>query len=71
MHRRVRLRRDEAGWVLRATDGKDESNEHIPPSPGDRLLHDRIKELGLSESIEELKGYEVVVRPSRHRWPLP
>jgi len=72
MFRRVRLRRDVAGWVLRVTDGKDESNEHIPPSPGDRLLHDRIKELGLSESTEELlKGYEVFLRPSRHKWPLP
>jgi len=54
MLRRVRLRRDGVGWVLRVTDGKDESNEHIPSSPGDRLLHDRIRELGVSESTEEL-----------------
>jgi len=46
MFRRVRLRRDVAGWVLRVTDGSQEANEVIPPSPGDQLLHDRIKELG-------------------------
>lgn len=59
--------------MLRITDGKHESNEHIPPSSGDRLLHDRIKELGLSESTEELlKCYECVVPMSRdYRWPLP
>ena len=42
--RRVRLRRDVAGgWVLRVTDGSHESNEQIPPSDGDRLLHDRLR----------------------------
>src|SRR5262249_16864627 len=36
------------------------------------LLHDRIKELGLSARAEQLlNGYEVVVQLSRHRWPLP
>jgi hypothetical protein len=56
--------------VVRLTDGSHEANEHIPPSPGDRLLHNRIKELGLAESTEELmKGREVVVPPSWHKWP--
>jgi hypothetical protein len=72
MLRKVRLRKDVAGWVLRVTDGSHESNEHIEPSLGDKLLYERIRELGLTESTEELlKGYEVVVPPSRHRWPLP
>jgi hypothetical protein len=58
--------------VSRVTQGSYEALESIPPSPGDHLVLERIKELGLSESVEQLlKGYEVVVRPSRHRWPLP
>jgi hypothetical protein len=73
MLRKVRLRKDGAGFLLRIIDGALESNEHIPPSPCDRLLHDRIKELGLTESTGELlKGYECVVPMSRdYRWPLP
>jgi hypothetical protein len=59
--------------LRRITDGSHESNEHIPASPSDHLLHERIKELGISDSTEELlKGYEVVVPMSRdYRWPLP
>jgi hypothetical protein len=74
MLRRVRLRKDVAGgWVLRVRDRSHESTESIPPSPGDQLLHNRIKELGLSESTEQLlNGEECVVPMSRnYRWPLP
>src|SRR5215469_1238927 len=64
MLRRVRLFKDGAGLVLRIMGIDLEELERIPPSPGDRLLHARIRELGISESTEELlKGYEVVVPP--------
>jgi len=41
-------------------------------SPGDRLLYARNNELGLSESADLLlKGEELVIPTTRHRWPLP
>jgi hypothetical protein len=55
--------------VLRVTDGSHEANEHIPTSPGEQLLHDRIKELGLSESTEQLLNGEAEHWQSTPRRP--
>ena len=67
----VRLFKDGTGFVLRIMGLELEEIERIPPSEGDRLLHARIKELGLSESADLLlKGEELVIPTTRHRWPL-
>ena len=72
MLRRVQLFKDGAGWVLRITGIDLEKHERIPTSLGDRLLYARIKELGLSESADLLlKGEELIIPTTRHRWPLP
>jgi len=66
------LFRDGDGFVLRITGIEREEIERIPPSPGDRLLHAHNNELGLSERADLLlKGEELVIPTTRHRWPLP
>lgn len=72
MLKRVKLFKNEAGFVLRIQGLEREELERIPPSEGDRLLYAGVKELGLNESAELLlKGEELVIPTTRHKWPLP
>ncbi len=54
MLKRIKLEKGQADFVLRTVGSDRVQVERSPPSPGERLLYARVKDLGVAKSADLL-----------------